>query len=75
MTDEQLANYLHLTPEEAAIVIPKLLQDRRAVYDRMATFEAEFKLWQDGFGPKPRGVLMTFERKLRRADRSRCAEG
>jgi hypothetical protein len=23
MTDEQLANYLHLRPEEAAIIIPK----------------------------------------------------
>ena len=66
MTDEQLANYLHLRPKEAAIVIPKLPPKRRAAYDRMATFEAEFNLWQAGFGPKPKGVLMTFERKLRR---------
>lgn len=63
MTDSELAEYLHLTPAEAAIVIPKLTPQRHAVYDRMATLETEIFLWQNGLGPKPTNVLMDFPRK------------
>lgn len=63
MTDEELTKYLHLTPVEAAIVIPKLTPERRAVYDRMASLETEIFLWENGLGPKPTGVLMDFPRR------------
>ena len=46
MTDAELAGYLHLTPEEAAIVLPKLTPARRALYDRMRQVELETALWQ-----------------------------
>jgi len=63
MNDEELAAYLHLTQQEAAIVIPKLTRERRAVYDRMKSLETEIFLWENGLGPKPKNVLMDFERK------------
>jgi hypothetical protein len=66
MTDAELAEYLHLTPAQAVIVIPKLTPERRAVYDRMQQVEIEAKLWMDGLGPKPTGVLLDTERSTRR---------
>lgn len=66
MTDQELAEYLHLTPAEAAIVIPKLSPAKRAVYDRMKQVEIEAALWADGLGPKPTGVLIDTERSTRR---------
>lgn len=65
MTDTELAEYLHLTPAEAAIVIPKLTPEKRAVYDRMKQVEIEAALWADGLGPKPQGVLIDTERSTR----------
>jgi hypothetical protein len=53
MTDRQLADYLRLTPDEAAIVIPKLSPGKRAVYERMKQVEIEAELWLCGLGPKP----------------------
>lgn len=66
MTDTELAEYLHLTPTEAAIVIPKLTPWRRALYDRMKQVEIEAALWIEGLGPKPTGVLIDTERSTRR---------
>ena len=66
MTDAELAQYLHLTKAEAAIIIPKLPPKKRALFDRMAKVEIEAKLWMDGLGPKPRGVLLDTERGMRR---------
>lgn len=63
MTDDELTKFLHLSPADAAIVIPKLTPQRRAVYDRMAALETEIFLWQNGLGPKPNNVLMDFPRK------------
>lgn len=64
MTDAELAEYLHLTPAEAAIVIPKLTPQRREVYDRMKSLETHIFLWENGLGPKPTNVLMDFDRKV-----------
>lgn len=72
MTDEQLAEYLHLSSAEAAVIIPKLTPEKRAVYDRMAQVEIEAKLWMDGLGPKPQGVLIDTERAWRRRKVSRA---
>ena len=66
MTDAELAEYLHLTPSEAAIVIPKLTPAKRAVYDRMKQVEIEAALWAEGLGPKPTGVLIDTERSTHR---------
>lgn len=66
MTDDELAEYLHLTPAEAAIVIPKLTPAKRAVYDRMKQVEVEATLWVEGLGPKPQGVLIDTERSTKR---------
>jgi len=41
MTDAELTAYLHITPEQAAIVLPKLSQERRRLYDRMKQVELE----------------------------------
>lgn len=66
MTDAELADYLHLTPAEAVVVIPKLTAERRAIYDHMKQVEIEAALWINGLGPKPQGVLIDTERDTRR---------
>lgn len=66
MNDAELADYLHLTPAEAAIVIPKLTPQRRAVYDRMKQVEIEVALWVEGLGPKPANVLIDTDKSVRR---------
>lgn len=67
MTDRELEAYLNLTPEEGAIIIPRMTPERRATYERMARVEAEVVLWQNGVGPKPEGVLLDFDRTVRHA--------
>ena len=66
MNDAELAEYLHLTPADAAIIIPKLTPEKRAVYDRMKQVEIEAALWVNGVGPKPEGVLIDTERDIKR---------
>lgn len=66
MTDAELAEYLHLTPAEAAIVIPKLTPEKRAMFDHMLRVEREVDLWMQSLGPKPKGVLIDTARSTRR---------
>lgn len=66
MTDAELAEYLHLTPSEAQIVIPKLSVSRRALHDRMKQVEIAAALRSEGLGPKPQGVLIDTERSTKR---------
>lgn len=66
LTDAELAQYLHLSPKDAEIVIPRLTPARRAVYDRMKQVEIEAALWAEGLGPKPQGVLIDTERSTKR---------
>lgn len=66
MNDTELAEYLHLTPAEAAIVIPKLEPGKRAVYERMRQFEIDWTLYTEGLGPKPQGALVDTDRSTRR---------
>lgn len=59
MTDRQLAVYLGIINEpDWPGVVAALPTTKRAVYERMATLETEIGLWQDGLGPKPKGVLV-----------------
>lgn len=68
MTDEQLADFLGIPSDHPmkASVIQALSPAKRASYERMANLEMELKLWQDGLGPKPQGVLIDTERSTRR---------
>jgi hypothetical protein len=66
MTDQQLAGYLNLSPDEAAIVLPKITPGKRALYDRMRQVEVEAELWVCGLGPKPKDVLIDTVRGTRR---------
>ncbi len=54
MNDEQLAEYLDITPEMVAQITP----DLRATYERMADIETGIDLWRAGVRPKPEGVIL-----------------
>lgn len=68
MTDEEMATFVGLSPEEENRVgfVRGLSPERRELFERMASIEMELKLWQDGLGPKPQGVLIDTERSTRR---------
>lgn len=66
MTDADLAKGLCLTEVEAAIVIPKLTPDKRATYERMIQFGADWNLYAAGVGPRPTGALVDTERSMKR---------
>lgn len=68
MTDEEMATFLGLSPEEEKRVefVKQLSPEKRALFERMASLEMDLKLWQDGLGPKPQGVLIDTERSTKR---------
>ncbi len=68
MTDEEMATFCGLSAEEEKRVefVKALPPEKRTLFERMATLEMEVKLWQDGLGPKPEGVLIDTERSTRR---------
>lgn len=68
MTDEEMATFLGLRPEEEKRVefVKHLSPEKRALFERMAGLEMELKLWQDGLGPKPQGVLIDTEHSTAR---------
>jgi len=68
VTDEEMATFLGLSPEEENRVrfVKGISPEKRALFERMATLETEVALWQDGLGPKPQGVLIDTERSTRR---------
>ena len=61
MDDETLAEYLNIPVN----LVSKIKPDKRAVYERMADVEFEVKLWQDGIGEKPKGVILCGQKELR----------
>jgi hypothetical protein len=65
MTDEELAQGLGLTPAEAAILLPRLAAQERAMYERLLELGNKLDLWQAGLGPKPVDVIMCRDRKGR----------
>jgi hypothetical protein len=68
MTDEEMATFLGLSPEEEKRVefVKHMSPEKRALFERMAVLELEVKLWQDGLGPKPQGVLLDTNRSTSR---------
>ena len=63
MTDRQLAVYLGIinTPTWPE-VIAALTKAKRGIYERLAALENEIELWQQGLGPRPKGVLIDASR-------------
>lgn len=61
MTDAELLEYLGLPdgPDEQAF-IANLSATHRATYERMHEVEGDIKLWQEGVGPKPTGVILCY---------------
>lgn len=68
MTDEEMATFLGLTADDENRVgfVSGLSPEKRVLFERMAGLEMELKLWQDGLGPKPAGVLVDTERSTSR---------
>lgn len=59
MTDAELEVFLGIAgTKERAKIMAAITPERRALYESMANLETEVKLWQDGFGPKPKGVII-----------------
>lgn len=58
MTDEELTEYLHLTPEQAQKILPRLTPERRATFVKMKEIED----WANNGrrGPRPH-ALMDFD--------------
>jgi hypothetical protein len=65
VNDEELAKWLNITPEEAAVIIPRLTPERRAAYERMYDTYNEIVLWEAGVGPPPDGVIMCGPKQVR----------
>lgn len=70
VTDDELATYCGLAPDDPLRkkFIVKLKPETRALFERMHRLEAEINFWQEGVGPKPKGVLldMDTDRRIRR---------
>lgn len=59
MTDAQLEVFLGIAgTKECAKIMASITAADRASYESMAKLEMELKLWQDGLGPKPKGVII-----------------
>ena len=58
MTDTELADWLNITPAEAAIIIPQLTPEKRAVYERMFDVYVDLQM-----GVTPPGVIVCRERR------------
>lgn len=67
MTDDELAEWTGLKGKLGCDkFIAALTPKQRAIYERMREVEIELKLWAEGVGPKPKGVIACREHKHRR---------
>ena len=59
MTDDELQVFLGVAGKKGAgKIMASITPAKREMYERMANLETEVKLWQAGFGPKPKGVII-----------------
>lgn len=59
MNDAELAEYLGITKaKERDAIMAKITPEQRATYEAMKTAEEDIMLWQQGVGPKPKGVII-----------------
>lgn len=73
MNDDQLAAFMGIAgTKECARIMATVTGEQRALYEKMADVEMEVKLWQDGLGPKPAGVIVCIERSRRIGRRHAC---
>lgn len=64
MTDQELADYLGILSTPGwENVIRTLSRGQRATFDQMHRTEQDIKLWQEGVGPKPTGVILCHEHR------------
>lgn len=68
MTDEQMAVFMGLEPSNPKhmAIVADLTPEKRALYESMADVECQLKLWIEGLGPKPAGVMIDMPRGRRR---------
>lgn len=66
MTDEELGEFLGFTPEETKIAIPRLTPEKRAGYEALCGAYREIRLWEEGVGPLPKGVMIDTDRSTKR---------
>jgi hypothetical protein len=65
VTDAELAKFLGIENEPKCAAMIAALTDKRASFERMAEVEVELHLWMKGVGPKPTGVLIDTERRVK----------
>jgi hypothetical protein len=58
LDDAEAAEFMGLTPEQAAVILPKLPQRYRDMVDTMADAERRLLLWQKGLGPRPTDMII-----------------
>lgn len=59
MTDDELMAFLGITKAvERTAIMATITPEQRATYESMARVEFDLKLWVDGVGPKPAGVIV-----------------
>lgn len=64
MTDIELATFLGIQNDPRwSLAIARLVPAKRAAYERMANLCNELRLWQDGLGPMPAGIIVCWERR------------
>jgi len=67
MSDEELSEFLALTPEESAVILANITPEKRAVWERLAAVYGEIVLWEGGVGKKPSGVILCGKKQIRGA--------
>ena len=67
MTDDELATYLGIAKSKNRdAIMAAITPERRAVYEEMALKELAIRLYLDGKGPRPAGVIVCRQRPRRR---------
>lgn len=71
LTDDELIRFLGLDAADFKNEAHKArflekIADKRATYERMYEMTVELQLYEQGLAPKPKGVLVDWDRKKRR---------
>lgn len=68
MTDDELAEFLGIPgAKEREAILAAITPEERATYEDMARVDVELKLWIEGVGPKPEGVIVCGRKPVPRA--------
>lgn len=59
MNDDELAEFLGIEKaKERSKIMATITPEQRAMYENMHEVEIDLKLWVEGVGPKPKGVIV-----------------